>query len=106
MFGSAGKDAFTNLTTPSTALNSGLPSDVTIYSISFDQNNVATIRLSTTVIAADRLLEQFLINAADQLAPDETQYLDEVGNGNGGYDLGDFRRYLLEHPSVVSPPSS
>jgi len=100
VFGAAGRNAFTSLTTPSTALNSGLHSDVTFYSIAFDQNDVATIRLSTTVIAADRLLEQFLDNAATPLDAGEEQYLDDVGNGSGGYDLGDFRKYVLGHPSV------
>lgn len=103
VFGVAGKNEFTGATTPSTALNSGEPSGVTFYSITFDQNNVATIRLSTTVIAEDRLLEQFLDNAATPLDSAEKQHLDDVGNQNGGYDLGDFRRYILAHPSVTAP---
>jgi hypothetical protein len=100
VFGTSGPARLTNATSPSTALNSGDPSQVSFYSISMT-DGVAHIRVSTTTIAVNRLLEPFLLNDATPLTSDERLYLDDLGNANGAFDVGDFRRYLLEHPSIA-----
>ncbi|NIN13404.1 MAG: M6 family metalloprotease domain-containing protein [Gemmatimonadales bacterium] len=92
-FGALGPARFSNSTTPSTRLNSGGNSAVTLYDITVD-DNVARVTLSTTAIAFNRLVERFLQNGADPLAPQEEEYLDSVGNRNGRYDVGDLRAYL------------
>ena len=40
------------------------------------------------------LLRQFLGSDGEPLTPGELQYLDELGNRNGTYDVGDLRRWL------------
>ena len=90
-----------NVTRPSTRLNSGAPTDVTIYAMTV-ANGRARIRLSTGVVAMESLLGPFLDGGGAAPSTEETDYLDRVGNGNGAYDLGDLRRYLIEHPSALA----
>lgn len=97
-FAYAGPSAFTGGTVPSTHRNTGLPSDVALYRIVLEEG-VARIRLSTTVIPLDRIATSFLTPASSDLTAEETEYLDAVGNANGTFDLGDFRKYVLDHPS-------
>lgn len=99
VFARNGPVQFSNATSPSTRLNSGAESPVTFYRIAVE-NGVATIRLSTTVVSLERLLEPFVANNATPLTSEDRDYLDSVGNDNGRYDIGDLRRYLQRHPSV------
>ena len=99
VFARNGPVQFSNATSPSTRLNSGAESPVTFYRIAVE-NGVASIRLSTTVVSLERLLEPFVANNATPLTSEDLDYLDSVGNDNGRYDIGDLRRYLQRHPSV------
>jgi immune inhibitor A len=47
-------------------------------------------------VGLDALLQRFLVSGADPLTPGELDYLDTLGNGNGGYDVGDLRKWLRE----------
>ncbi len=80
-------------TDPSTRLNSGAPTSVTIYDISIEGGS-ARIALSTSRIADSRLVQSFLGSSAAPLTVGERNYLDRYGNGNGEYDVGDLRAYL------------
>ncbi len=100
VFGVNGRTRLTNLGASSTRLNSGLPSSVTIYHLVV-ADSVARVRLSTVDLDRDRLLAKFLAGNDAALTSEEIAYLDNEGNRNGVYDLGDLRRYLLEHPRVV-----
>jgi M6 family metalloprotease-like protein len=90
-----------NSSTPSTRLNSGAPSDVSIYSIVID-GGVARIRLSTEVLGMGGLLGGLLGEALGTLSAEERDYADRLGNNDGAYDLGDLRQYVLDHPSAVA----
>jgi M6 family metalloprotease-like protein len=46
----------------------------------------------------DRVLQHFLRSSATPLTAAEQQYLDNAGNRNGRYDVGDLRRYLRSQP--------
>jgi len=92
-FGAAGPGRLTPNTTPSTMLNTGDPSPVTIYDISVD-GTVARLLISTVEIALGRLLNLFLVNQVAPLELVEEEYLDSLGNHNGRYDVGDLRAYL------------
>ena len=54
------------------------------------------VTLATTewVVAEERLLQAFLRSGASPLGSAEAAYLDEVGNRNGRYDVGDLRAWL------------
>jgi M6 family metalloprotease-like protein len=88
----------TNSTIPSTRLNSGASSPVAIYAIALDEDR-ARVRLSTTTISLTQLIAPVLGDPG-ALSTEDIEYLDSIGNGNGRYDLGDLRRYLLDHSSV------
>lgn len=86
-----GRIAFS--TFPSTSLNSGAPSPVTIHEIAIVDGE-AHITLSTITLAVSRLTEAFLASTATPLTEVEEDYLDTYGNNNGRYDVGDLRAYL------------
>jgi M6 family metalloprotease-like protein len=46
----------------------------------------------------DELLRPFLNDPGESLAPEELLYLDDRGNRNGGYDVGDLRKWLRTRP--------
>jgi hypothetical protein len=46
----------------------------------------------------DRVLQHFLRSSANPLNNAEQEYLDNSGNRNGRYDVGDLRRYLRTQP--------
>ena len=93
-FGTQGPSRLSNSTNPSTRLNSGNSSSVTIYSIAVI-DGAARIRLSTVAIPISRLLERFTgAQTGNPLTTDEIEYVDRIGNGNGSYDVGDLRAYL------------
>jgi hypothetical protein len=88
-----GPGSLTKSTYPSTRLNSGAPSPVTIYRIAIEEG-LARISLSSRAIPEGTLLQGFLKAASPPLTPEERAYLDAHGNGNGQYDVGDLRAYL------------
>jgi immune inhibitor A len=61
-----------------------------------DAISVALIAPTDWVVGVAELLQGFLQSSADPLTPGELAYLDEVGNGNGRYDVGDLRKWLRE----------
>ncbi|MCJ7629334.1 MAG: M6 family metalloprotease domain-containing protein, partial [Longimicrobiales bacterium] len=92
-WGVAGRGRLTNNSYPTTRLSSGSSSPVTIYDIS-TENGVARIRLSSVELPRSRLAQPFLGSSGSGLSPEEIEYLDLHGNGNGWYDIGDLRAYL------------
>lgn len=92
-WGSSGPGKLTNGTHPSTRLNSGEASPVTLYHISL-AGGEAKVNLSTRGIPLATLLEPFLGTAATPMTDEEETYLDSHGNGNGQFDVGDLRAYL------------
>jgi M6 family metalloprotease-like protein len=59
------------------------------------------VSLSAPVVwsaALDELLRPFLDEPGESLAPEELLYLDDRGNRNGGYDVGDLRKWLRTRP--------
>lgn len=80
-------------TNPSTRLNSGSASPITIDDISI-VNGVAHVTVTAVVITAERLSQPFLLSGPSVLTADELAYLDRFGNANGEYDVGDLRAYL------------
>ncbi|MFC1661977.1 M6 family metalloprotease domain-containing protein [Gemmatimonadota bacterium] len=92
-WGVSGPGRLTNSTHPSTRLNSGAPSAVTIYEVSVD-GGAAHLTLSSGIVATSRLVQSFLGTSAVPLTSQEEEYLDSHGNWNGQYDVGDLRAYL------------
>ena len=80
-------------TIPSTRLNSGDESPVTIHEISIVEG-VASITVSSRIITTANLLQTFFTDLATPLTSEEEEYLDAFGNNNGQYDVGDLRAYL------------
>jgi M6 family metalloprotease-like protein len=48
-------------------------------------------------VTLDGLLQSLLATDAEPLTADELDYLDELGNANGRYDVGDLRKWLREN---------
>jgi M6 family metalloprotease-like protein len=92
-WGASGPGQLTPSSYPSTRLNSGARTDVTIYEISLDGGR-AQVTLSTSVVATASLLQSLLGSSATPLTAQERDYLDSLGNGNGQYDVGDLRAYM------------
>jgi immune inhibitor A len=92
-WGVTGPGRLTNTTYPSTQLHSGADSPVTIYDISI-VDGLAHITLSSRAIPWTSLIQDFLGTGAPPLTSQEREYLDERGNGNGQYDVGDLRAYM------------
>ncbi|MDE0898401.1 MAG: immune inhibitor A [Longimicrobiales bacterium] len=63
-------------------------------------SNEVTISVSVTgewTVKVPDLFQQFLQSDRAGITPGEAAYLDEVGNANGQYDLGDLRKWLREN---------
>lgn len=62
----------------------------------------AQVRIGVTapVIPADVLASSFVQPEDDGVTAPEKAFLDAAGNADGGYDIGDFRAYLLSSPGV------
>lgn len=58
-----------------------------------------TLRVQAPSFSVDLLASPFLGDASAPSAL-ELEFLDRAGNGNGTYDLGDLRAYLLSHPHL------
>jgi hypothetical protein len=57
------------------------------------------VQLSVTapvewVVETVALIDAFLTTGSDAVTAGEREYLDEIGNGNGQYDVGDLRKWL------------
>lgn len=93
-WGVLGPGALTNLTEPSTRLDAGLgdESGVNIYRIELADGS-ARILLSTAPVSLARLLGPLLLDDANLLTEPEEEYLDQLNNKNGRYDVGDLRAY-------------
>ncbi len=93
VFSGRGPMRLTNASRPSSRLNDGRRSPVNIYQIRV-ANGQATLVYSTTPIEETRLVSALLSGAA-LLRAEELEFLDEGGNTNGRYDIGDLRAYLF-----------
>ena len=58
-----------------------------------------TVDVTEPVLAASLLAGPFLL-VGDALTLEQRVYLDREGNGNGQYDLGDLRAWVLRHPDL------
>ncbi len=63
------------------------------------------LRVSEPALGVDELVAPFLLDAGT-LTQLQRDYLDRFGNGNGLYDLGDFRAYVLAHPDLPRAAAS
>ncbi|MGI8619765.1 MAG: immune inhibitor A domain-containing protein [Gemmatimonadaceae bacterium] len=96
--------SITRTSNPSTALNDGSLSSVEINSIVIDQiAKVARVTVSTALSAPMATLTSARIIAAladggVSLTAEERAQLDEQGNRNGRFDIGDARAYLRRNP--------
>lgn len=50
------------------------------------------------VVEPQSLIDHFLDDESDALTPGELAHLDELGNQNSRYDVGDLRKWLRENP--------
>jgi M6 family metalloprotease-like protein len=57
-----------------------------------------TLVVAEPTFSTTQLASPFLLSGA--LDPIQTRFLDAQGNGNGAYDLGDFRSWVLAHPGL------
>ncbi|MEQ9399588.1 MAG: M6 family metalloprotease domain-containing protein [Longimicrobiales bacterium] len=58
-----------------------------------------TVEVTEPVLAASLLAAPFLL-VGETLTLEQRVYLDREGNGNGQYDLGDLRAWVLRHPDL------
>ncbi|HEX9581505.1 MAG TPA: M6 family metalloprotease domain-containing protein, partial [Gemmatimonadales bacterium] len=103
-FGGTGAQRATSDGQPSTRLNTGAPSTVTLYAVSLEADQ-ARVRLSTSVVTSDILIGALVGDPSRGLGSADRRYLDQAGNQNGRFDVGDVRRYLREHPPAVAAVS-
>ncbi len=92
-WGALGPGSLSNSTIPSSRLNSGATSPVTIHEIRVNGGE-AYMTVSSAVLAASSLTQAFLGSSDTPLTGAEEEYLDAIGNNNGRYDIGDLRAYL------------
>jgi M6 family metalloprotease-like protein len=45
----------------------------------------------------EQIMQPFLLTDVDQLSPGEKHYIDQVGNDNGRYDVGDLRKWIRQN---------
>ena len=58
------------------------------------------VQVDDAVIPVASLAAKFLL-AGPALTSAQSAYLDRRGNGDGSYDLGDFRAWVLSHPGLA-----
>lgn len=58
-----------------------------------------TLQLSDPTIAIESLTQPFLLTGPPLAGPELT-FLNAQGNGTAGYDVGDFRAWVLAHPQL------
>jgi len=102
-YGALGSGALTSLTEPSTRRDLGLgeESGVNIYEITVAQGT-AQLLLSTAPMSLPRLLAPLLLDDSNLLDEVEEEFLDELNNRNGRYDVGDLRAHLQRAASASS----
>lgn len=67
-------------------------------------SNEVTMELSAPfewAVTLQSLLQGFLRSPDRPLTQGEQEYLDDVGNANGRYDVGDLRKWLRENPTTA-----
>ena len=67
-------------------------------------SNEVTMELSAPfewAVTLQSLLQGFLRSPDRPLTQGEQEYLDDVGNANGLYDVGDLRKWLRENPTTT-----
>ena len=106
-YGALEPGALTSLTEPSTRRDLGLgdESGVNIYEITVAQGT-AQLLLSTAQISLARLLSPLLLDDSNPLSRVEEEFLDELNNRNGRYDVGDLRAYLQREAPVSAGSSA
>jgi len=102
-YGALGPGALTSLSEPSTHHDHGLgeESGINIYEITVGPG-AAQLVISTATISLERLLAPLLLDETNPLLDVEQQFLDELNNQNGHYDVGDLRAYLQRSASTGS----
>jgi len=100
-YGALGPGALTGVTEPSTRRDLGLGEEtgINIYQITVAQGT-AQLLLSTAPISLTRLLGPLLLDESNLLHRVEENYLDELNNRNGRYDVGDLRAHLQRSASA------
>jgi hypothetical protein len=58
-----------------------------------------TLEVTPPNVGSDALAATFF-GRSSGLTVSQLEYLDRHGNANGGYDLGDFRAFVLDHPDL------
>ena len=97
----AGRRVLGDHTHPGTRHNSGLPSNVRLeIDVSGGQAQVVVSTLPS--VASAPLLGPLLGSPGGAPRPDEAAALDEFGNRNGRYDMGDLRAYMRNRPGTVT----
>jgi hypothetical protein len=66
--------------------------------VSLTVSNGPGVKHSVDVVAAE------LLDGTNQLGPSEINYLDHVGNGNGQFDVGDLRAWLMQRGDLSGAP--
>lgn len=95
------------LTLSGTGRLSGAPLDLGDFDIEVEATDAiglpATATVSITVdepvLSLEALASPFLLSGP-ALTPAELSFLNRQGNGVSGYDIGDFRAWVLAHPSL------
>ena len=75
---------------------------VGVRDVSGNESEPVTVSISAPlewVIETTDLLRGFLQLEGEPLTPGELEYLDDMGNANGAYDVGDLRKWLRDNPS-------
>ena len=100
-YGALGPGALTSLTEPSTRRDLGLgeESGINIYEITVAQGT-AQLLLSTAPMSLPRLLAPLLLDDSNLLDEVEEEFLDELNNRNGRYDVGDLRAHIQRAASA------
>jgi len=95
------------LTLSSSGRMTGAPLDVGSYPVTVQASDALgltatgtlTLDVGEPVLAVDALASTFLLGGPALTAIQEA-FLDRQGNSSGAFDLGDFRAWVLAHPSL------
>jgi len=71
--------------------------DFSVRDMAGSVSNEVTLEIAAPFawsVTLESLLQRFLGSPETPLTPGEADYLDEVGNANGRYDVGDLRKWL------------
>jgi len=59
--------------------------------------SLSVVASESWMVDAESLISRILTPESEALTPGETAYLDDIGNANGRYDVGDLRKWLREN---------